>query len=93
MVAHQEGGERADAFIQQKINKLAFTSELLDSKRPPPCIYIGRSELIRVRMCPKLEIILVQCFWVVWRGEKYMPKSRQLAGGKKAGGKEADGKW
>ena len=31
--------------------------------------------------------------WVVWRGEKYMPRSRQVAGGGKAGGKEADGKW
>ncbi len=27
------------------------------------------------------------------KGEKYMPQSRQMAGGKKAGGKEADGKW
>ncbi len=31
--------------------------------------------------------------WVLWRGEKYMPRSRQVAGGGIGGGKEADGKW
>ena len=29
----------------------------------------------------------------MWKGEKYMPKSRQVIDGKKTGGKEVDGKW
>ena len=71
-----------------------FSAIAEQQEQTSPCLGSSRNRAISQ---PLVQLVDARRRWrrshVLWRGEKYMPKSRQLGGGKKAGGKEADGKW